>query len=250
MREEGVVDLTDLGLVLRKVEFGDTIADVPAAFFSETEITNGMYADFLADTDQSRDDSRLEKAKANQRDLSTASTVVEIHDFAALWRKGAFPKDRRDHPVSFVSIDEATKFCKWLDIRYKLPGLFRLPTEEEWLFAAYGTDRKFPWGDAVKEYTAKSTEPVKARPDLKTPTGLYGMWGNVSELVLSPWDGYGGKINDKYTPWITRWLGESYRTETIRGEAVKPRQDDWGYTHSRFSRSDEWGFRVVFIPDD
>jgi len=26
-------------------------------------------------------------------------------------------------------------------------------------------------------------------------------------------------------------------------------QDYWGYTHSRNSRSDEWGFRIVFVPE-
>jgi formylglycine-generating enzyme required for sulfatase activity len=174
--------------------------------------------------------------------------LIHIHDPAALWRNGDFPKGRGDHPVSFVTIDEATKFCKWLDARYKLPGSFRLPIQDEWLFAAYGTDRKFPWGDVEREYTGKSTEPVKSRPELRTPDGIYGIWGNVSELVLSRSNGYGGRIDHKDEPWITKWLGEGYRIEEIRGEAVKPRQDYWGYTHSAYSRSDEWGFRIVFVP--
>jgi hypothetical protein len=76
------------------------------------------------------------------------------------------------------------------------------------------------------------------------------MWGNVSELVLSESNGYGGKIPDKDSPWITKWLGTSYEDKTIRGHTAQPRQDHWGYTHSAISRSDDWGFRIVFVPKE
>jgi formylglycine-generating enzyme required for sulfatase activity len=151
--------------------------------------------------------------------------------------------------VSFVSIEQAREFCRWLTSRRPFDGVFRLPTEDEWLFAAYSADRRYPWGDEVKSHTAQSTAPVRSRPDLRTPDGLYGMWGNVSELVLSPSDGYGGTIKDKYSPFITKWLGESFEASLIRGQPVRPRQDYWGYTHSLKSRSDQWGFRVVFVPE-
>ena len=182
--------------------------------------------------------------------MSTASPVIEINDRSALWRKGSFPQNRADHPVSFLDIEQAMAFCEWLNRRYSLDGTFRLPTEQEWLFAAYGTDRKFPWGNDERDWTGASTEPVRARPELSTPDGLYGMWGNVSEFVLSPSDGYGGKTDDPYTPFICQWLGTSYQDETVRGVATQPRQDYWGYTHSLKSRSDTWGFRIVFVPED
>src|SRR5436190_22560045 len=56
-------------------------------------------------------------------------------------------------------------------------------------------------------------------------------------------DGYGDKIADKYSPSVTMWLGESYKPE-----AASPRQDYWGYTDLPLTRSDTWGFRIVFIP--
>jgi hypothetical protein len=74
------------------------------------------------------------------------------------------------------------------------------------------------------------------------------MWGNVSELILSNSDGYGGQIKDKYDPWICQWLGTSFKEDVIQGKGAQPRQDYWGDTHSLSSRSDEWGFRFVFVP--
>lgn len=153
VRQDEVLELTDLNLVLRKVNLIG--ADVPVLFFSETEITNAMYAAYLADTQRWRDDTAVERAAA-QPTGSTASPSLQIADRAALWRNGAIPAKRDDHPVSLITIVEAMQFCKWMDGRYKLDGSFRLPTSAEWLFAAYGPDRKYPWGDEVRDVTGKS----------------------------------------------------------------------------------------------
>lgn len=264
VRGDGKIHLADLDITLRKVTFDEPIDGYPALFFSETEITNQAFATFLADTDQLRDDTPLEQVEEKRSsgvvtrtsDGTTSVTLfsstgwpsASIAQKSSLWRNGQFPAGHDDYPVSFISMPDAMNFCKWLTARYELNGEFRLPTEEEWVFAAYGTDRKFPWGDDERVWTATTTQPVKARPELRTPDGLYEMWGNVSELVLSPWNGYGGKIQDKYFPMITQWLGTGYADEEVRGEHAKPRQDYWGYTHSSRSRSDTWGFRIVFLP--
>jgi hypothetical protein len=250
IQQEWSIALTDLDLVLRKVILDHAIDEVSVLFISETEITNSMFAAYLSDTEQMRDDSAIEQAVQFKRG-TTSSPVIHIDDSASLWRNGELPQTRDDHPVSFVTVSQAMKFCEWLNARYDCPGSFRLPTEAEWLFAAYGSDRKFPWGDDERPCARSSTEPVKARPELRTPDGLYGMWGNVSELILSPFNGYGGRvINYKSSPFITQWLGPSYREESVRGQPVQPRQDYWGYTHSLKSRSDTRGFRIVFVPSE
>jgi len=247
------ISLKDLDLILRKLELENGDGNSAAIFFAETEVTNRAFAEFLRETMQTRDDSALEFAEKERRELrfgSTATSAVKIEDPSSLWRKGVIPKDRDDHPVSFIKMDHAQQFCGWLNSRYKLAGTFRLPTEKEWLFAAYGKERLYPWGDEQRDYTSRSTEPVRARPELKTPDGLYGMWGNVSELVLSDSDGYSGKVKDVNSPRITKWLGESFMIKEVRGKPVGPRQDYWGYTHSPRSRSDTWGFRIVFVPKE
>jgi formylglycine-generating enzyme required for sulfatase activity len=59
--------------------------------------------------------------------------------------------DADDQPVVDVSYDDAQSFLGWLN---RLPSeraagrIYRLPTEEEWEYAAQSGDgRRFPWGD-------------------------------------------------------------------------------------------------------
>lgn len=247
--DQNSIQLSGLDLIFREVNFDNPIDGRFSIYVSETEITNEMYADYLADTNRIRDDSELEAA-SKVGTYSTASRMVSIRDSDSLWKENQIPEGREEHPVSLLSYNQVENFCKWIKEKYELDGIVRLPTEAEWLVAAYGSDRKYPWGDEELEWNGKSTEPVRSHPELRTPDGLYGMWGNVSELVLSPSNGYGGIIPNNYEPIITCWQGPSYLVEEIAGKAPQPRQDYWGYTHSRTSVSDDMGFRVVFVPKD
>jgi formylglycine-generating enzyme required for sulfatase activity len=263
-QDEGLVALQDLGIVLRLVKFEQPINGRRDLFFSEAEITNRQYAAYLHDTAQQRDDTEIVQLeeKLNQvtttvnedgsttfssRGFDTSSASIGIHQPAMHWKGGTFPAEQGDYPVAFLTTPQASDFCQWLTARYGLKGSFRLPEEHEWLAAAYGATRKYPWGDDEREWTGKSSEPVLNRSDLRTPDDLYGMWGNVSELVLSASNGYGGKMQDFEEPMITQWLGTTYEDEKTGGKSTHPRQDYWGYTHSNQSRSDQRGFRVVFV---
>ena len=241
-RDDRIIELVDLKIKLQLIEFDEPIEGNSSVFFSETEITNRMYANYLKDTNQMRDDAELAEASTIPIN-STAGAFVNVHSEADLWRTGAMPSDREDHPVSLATVSQGMAFCDWLNDRYSLDGNFRLPFGEEWVFAAYGTDRQYPWGDEEQSWYSNTTHVVDAHSELRTPDGLFGMWGNVSELVLSRSDGYGGTVSEDEIPCITIWQGASYRDRK-----AKPRQDYWGYTHTAKCRSSESGFRICFVP--
>ena len=112
--------------------------------------------------------------------------------------------DRPDHPVSCVDWQDAVAFCKWEGKR--------LPTVEEWLYAAQGPDgRPYPWGNESpgprrlnacgtecvgaakriweRDYSAmydasdswEATAPVGSFPAGASPFGVLDMAGNVAE---------------------------------------------------------------------
>jgi serine/threonine protein kinase len=118
-----------------------------------------------------------------------------------IWQGNHFPDGANTLPVTDVTWDDANAYAKWLgDGR-------RLPTEEEWEFAARGTDgRLYPWGSewAADTSNSKSDEKdqkqlvlVKQFPKGESPFGLFDMSGNAWEWTASDFREYpgGAKFN-------------------------------------------------------
>jgi len=150
-----------------------------------------------------------------------------------------------DSPVFNVDWFDAYAFAKWKGRR--------LPTEQEWEKAARGTDaRKFPWGndeDAKRVNSGADFDPnPKKGGDIdgfkrwspadqpegdKSPRGIHGMAGNVSE-------------------WTATWAPSE---DGMAGEVPVVRGGNWGNPEHHITRrraildplqaQDTLGFRTV-----
>jgi formylglycine-generating enzyme required for sulfatase activity len=88
-------------------------------------------------------------------------------------------------PVTWVDLEDARAYAAWAGKR--------LPREEEWQFAAQGTDgREWPWGtewDPTRTAHGRpAPSPVDAYPAGASPFGCLGMSGNVWEWTESERD--------------------------------------------------------------
>lgn len=140
----------------------------------------------------------------------------------AVW-DGDRPKPGEEQlPVSNVSLDDARAFAAWRSQRDKVT--YRLPTEEEWEFAARGGDsaHMFPWGDAWEDGRANlgsnAARPVGSFPQGNTPQGVADMIGNVWEWTGSETSLYKG--NDKL-----KLLASDRGKFVIRGGSFESRAD-------------------------
>jgi hypothetical protein len=120
--------------------------------------------------------------------------------------------EREGHPINCVSWHQASAYCSWVGKR--------LPTEEEWEYAARGTDgRRFPWGDASpsnlnlcwsSSVSRISTCPVGSFPAGDSPFGVADMQGNVWEWTSS---GYSDSYDQPRTDTARVSRGNSWRSD-------------------------------------
>ena len=151
-------------------------------------------------------------------------------------------------PVTNVSFDDAVAFAEW---RTKRDGVvYRLPTEEEWEYAARNGEQNnlYPWGNnwatnrAVIE--AQSPQPVGSLSEGKDRWGVVDLIGNAWEWTSSKASLYPGNDKGVIPPQQQNMMvyrGGSFATEMSKTPATGTVRN-WqkpSTTHSTL------GFRLV-----
>ncbi|HSE16701.1 MAG TPA: bifunctional serine/threonine-protein kinase/formylglycine-generating enzyme family protein [Pyrinomonadaceae bacterium] len=153
---------------------GEHPVTVPSFYLDKYEVTNGEYAEFLKATGR----------PAPENDPAITESYWEP------WKGTDPPPGREDWPVANVSPKDVEAFAAWLSKRDGV--VYRLPTEEEWEFAARNgsKDSLFPWGNSWERGRAningkKSPADVGSFPQGATQSGVQDMVGNVWEFTSS-----------------------------------------------------------------
>ena len=128
----------------------------------ETPVTNAEFAAFLK---------------------ATGYRPKHRENFLRHWEAQHPPPGKEDHPVVYVDLEDARAYTLWAGKR--------LPTEEEWQYAAQGNDgRRYPWGEQMETDRCNigepaGTTPVKKFPGGRSPFGCYDMCGNAWQWTES-----------------------------------------------------------------
>jgi serine/threonine-protein kinase len=136
--------------------------EISAFAIDRNEVTNAEYAQFIEETN---------------------------HEPPADWAEKRPPAGQERWPVRNVSFNDAQAFAEW---RSKRDGVsYRLPTEEEWEYAAKGaTSYRYPWGgdqwlDGRANVNTEAPRPVGSYPEGASGFGALDMLGNVAEWTSS-----------------------------------------------------------------
>ncbi len=149
------------------------------------------------------------------------------------WGSIAAPVGQELLPVANVSYEDAVAFAEW---RSKRDGVtYRLPTEEEWEFAARNGDKDnlYPWGNAwapgraaIQEAGVGKEQPVGTYPQGGNSWGVQDLIGNVWEWTSSKASLYPSsplKLPDVQKGWLVA-RGGSYSSQANKVSAT---MRDW-----------------------
>jgi formylglycine-generating enzyme required for sulfatase activity len=191
----------------------------------KTEVTNAEYAQFVKLTN---------------------------HAPPEQWGSPKAPVGQELLPVTNVSYEDALAFAEWRSQRDG--ATYRLPTEEEWEYAARNGDKDnlYPWGNtwaagraATVEAGVGKEQPVGTYPQGANRWGVQDLIGNVWEWTSSKASVYKGnplQLPAQYQTWIVArggsygspanklsgtmrdWFAPNYKNPVLGFRLVKTRQ--------------------------
>jgi eukaryotic-like serine/threonine-protein kinase len=120
-------------------------------------------------------------------------TAKNYNPIPSHWENGKPLTNELNLPVRWVNMDDITAFINW---RSERDGVaYRLPTEEEWEYAARNgdADNLYPWGDKWEDDKAVVKRDLIMSPVGSMPAGA-NKWG-VMDLVGNVWEWTGSKAS-------------------------------------------------------
>ncbi|NUM76945.1 SUMF1/EgtB/PvdO family nonheme iron enzyme [candidate division KSB1 bacterium] len=200
-----------------KYSVNGELVEVPPLYFAKYPVTNRLYRRFIAYLAEeevmgealaalpvARFAQKLQ-ARVGKDEKWRAYLPKEITQWAAKMRSDEDSNQRfngEDQPVVDITWFAAWAYCYWLSELQGAEGkgqdekmIYRVPTEQEWEWAASGGKRKYPWGNEEPDETRANygqkvgkTTPVGSYPAGATPEGLMDMAGNVWEWMENWYD--------------------------------------------------------------
>ncbi len=146
-------------------DFSDTVTvSIPHFFMDKYPVTNEQYKLFIDQTSYKPED----------------TTSYLKH-----WLNGSPQIGSSDLPVVYVSLEDARAYARWAGKR--------LPTEQEWQYAAQGGDmRKYPWGNKMDStrcnFNLNFATPVNRFSKGGSPFNVMDMAGNVWQMTADVYD--------------------------------------------------------------
>ena len=134
------------------------------------------------------------------------------------WSGSDYPAGTGRQPVTGVMWSDANAYADWRSRRDG--GKYRLPTEEEWEFAARGKKGLlYPWGQAWNDSLANANGINNGLADVgkykgTSPYGAFDMAGNAWEWTSSTLEPYrGGKVSKRYPEKLMVIRGGAYDSD-------------------------------------
>ena len=125
------------------------------------------------------------------------------HNYLRHWVGGSPPAGKSKHPVVWVSPRDAHAYAHWSGLR--------LPTDEEWQWAAQGPEGlQWPWGNRFEAWRCNGdgagTMPVDSFPHGASPFGCMDMAGNT-------WEWTALALDDGWHRWCLLRGGSYYEAQ-------------------------------------